>query len=57
MIKLNTQMIVMLRKYYFWRILNLILLNYLKEISQYFEGNFAQNKEKKGFFGFSKWKH
>jgi hypothetical protein len=29
----------------------------LKEISQFFEGNFGQNKEKKGFFGFSKWKH
>jgi hypothetical protein len=29
----------------------------LKEISQFFEGHFGQNKEKKRFFGFSKWKH
>ena len=30
----------------FWRIFNVILLNYLKEISQFFEGNFGQNKWK-----------
>jgi hypothetical protein len=34
----------------FWRIFNVILLNYLKEISQFFEGNFGQNKDKKRIF-------
>ena len=61
MIKLNISMIVLLRKGHFCRFgeysqRNLIKLykGNLKKISQFFEGNFDQNKKEKRIFWFLK---
>ena len=61
MVKLNISMIVLLRKGHFCRFgeysqRNLIKLykGNLKKISQFFEGNFDQNKEEKRIFWFLK---